>query len=76
MPRYFFNLVGDEGSFVDTKGVELTNVAAVREYAYKRAAELTEETRKIKGLSSWRIQIQDENGENIISMSCESPDFM
>jgi hypothetical protein len=71
MPRYFFNLIGNKCSLLDKDGIELDDVVAVREYAHKRAAELAEEVHKIINLSDWRIQICDENGDNILSMPCE-----
>jgi hypothetical protein len=71
MPRYFFNLVGNNRSLLDKEGIELADVVAVREYAHKRAAELAEEVHKITNLSDWRIQICDENGDKILSMPCE-----
>ena len=75
MPRYFFNFVGNECSFLDKEGIELTDIATVREYAHRRAAELTEAAGKVKDISGWRIQICDENGVQIMSLLAE-PDLL
>jgi hypothetical protein len=75
MPRYFFNFVGNECAFLDKEGIELTDIANVREYAHRRAAELTEAAEKAKDISGWRIQICDENGVQIMSLSAE-PDLL
>ena len=72
MPRYFFNFVGNEGSVLDTQGVELTDIATVRTYAHKRAAELAEAAGQDKDISGWRIQICDETGLPVMSLAAES----
>ena len=45
MPRYFFNIVDDDRTIVDSQGVELADLDEVRQEAVTSARELMSERR-------------------------------
>ena len=56
---------------LDREGVELTDIAMVRKYAHRRAAQLAEAADQAEEISGWRIQICDENGIHVMSLPAE-----
>jgi len=63
MPRYFFNIVGDNQTIVDSQGVELADVAEVHQEAVTSARELiSERVLRGQGPNGRRFVVTDEAG--------------
>jgi hypothetical protein len=63
MPRYFFNIVDDDRTIVDSQGVELADLDEVRQEAVTSARELMSE-RVLRGQTpnGRRFVVTDEAG--------------
>jgi hypothetical protein len=69
MPRYFFHVHNDLNA-VDEEGVELRDMAAVREYALKNARSLICESVGQGHVNLGHfILVQDDDGEEVLKLT-------
>ena len=70
MPRYFFHFSDGKRTFTDTKGVELTGLAAARAHAAAqiRDVKATLSETGIQDWAGWKMIAVDANGKTAVEI--------
>ena len=68
MPRYYFSLTNGR-NFNDTDGLELPDLAAVREEAIGFARDLMRMEPERQDWSSWAVHVTDESQSSVFDLS-------
>jgi hypothetical protein len=71
--RYFFSISDGKHTFTDSRGVELTGIAAARETARAQMRELKGLLceRSLHGWSDWKIIVTDDKNKTIFEIDSD-----